>query len=103
MGFSSDYCIEGQRHASSVYVRGRAARQGVGSILLAKAEAHAIETGATSIEIEASLAGVAFYKANRFVEIGHGEAHRTTGRSLQCVFMRKDLLTLLRRVVLRSH
>jgi GNAT superfamily N-acetyltransferase len=91
LGFASDYCIEGQRHGSSVYVRGRSARQGIGSALLAKAEAHAVETGATSIEIEASLAGVAFYKANGFVEIGRGEARLTTGRSMECVFMRKDL------------
>lgn len=97
LGFSSDYCIEGQRHGSSVYVRGRAARQGVDSALLAKAEAHAIETGATSIEIEASLAGVPFYKANGFVEIGHGEAHLTTGRSIECVSMRKDLADSLLR------
>jgi GNAT superfamily N-acetyltransferase len=97
LGFASDYCIEGQRHGSSVYVRGRSARQGIGSALLARAEAHALETGATSIEIEASLAGVAFYKANGFVEIGRGEAHLTTGRSMECVFMRKDLADSLPR------
>lgn len=51
LGFASDYCIEGQRHGTSVYVRGRSARQGIGSALLGKAEARAIETGATSIEI----------------------------------------------------
>jgi hypothetical protein len=61
------------------------------SALLAVAEAHAIETGATSIEIEASLAGVAFYKANGFVEVGRGETRLSTGRSIECVFMRKDL------------
>ena len=91
LGFASDYCIEGQRHGSSVYVRGRSARQGIGSALLAKAEAHAIETGATSIEIEASLAGVDFYRANGFIEVGRGEARLTTGRSMECVFMRKEL------------
>jgi GNAT superfamily N-acetyltransferase len=94
LGFASDYCIDGRRHGSSVYVRGRSARQGIGSALLAKAQAHAIETGATSIEIEASLAGVAFYKANGFVEVGRREARLTTGRSMDCVFMRKDLSTL---------
>jgi GNAT superfamily N-acetyltransferase len=64
LGFASDYCIEGWRHGPSVYVRGRSARQGIGSALLARAEAHAAETGATSIEIEASLAGVDFYRAH---------------------------------------
>jgi GNAT superfamily N-acetyltransferase len=91
LGFASDYCIEGQRHGTSVYVRGRSARQGIGSALLARAEAHAVETGATSIEIEASLAGVDFYRANGFIEVGRGETRLTTGRSMECVFMRKEL------------
>jgi len=91
LGFASDYCIEGPKHGTSVYVRGRSARRGVGSALLARAEAHAVSNGATSIEIEASLAGVAFYKANGFVEVGRGETCLTTGRSMECVFMRKDL------------
>jgi ribosomal protein S18 acetylase RimI-like enzyme len=91
LGFASDYRIEGQRHGTSVYVRGRSARQGIGSALLAKAEALAIEAGATSIEIEASLAGVDFYRANGFIEVGRGETRLTTGRAMTCVFMRKEL------------
>src|SRR5262245_35493285 len=91
LGFASDYCIEGKKHGTSVYVRGRSARQGVGSALLARAEAHAVSSGVSSIEIEASLAGVAFYKANGFVELGRGEGRLTTGRSMECVFMWKDL------------
>lgn len=55
-----------------------------------RGEVHAVSNGATTIEIEASLAGVAFCKANGFVEIG-GEARLTTGRSMECVFMRKDV------------
>jgi GNAT superfamily N-acetyltransferase len=90
-GFASDYRIEGQRHGSSVYVRGRSARHGIGSALLAKAEAHASETGATSIEIEASLAGVDFYRANGFIKVGRGETRLTTGRTMECVCMRNDL------------
>jgi GNAT superfamily N-acetyltransferase len=94
IGFASDYCIEGPKHGTSVYVRGRWARRGVGAALLARAEAHAVANGATSIEIEASLAGVAFYAANGFVEVGRGEVRLTTGRSMACVFMRKDLSTV---------
>jgi len=41
--------------------------------------------------IEASLAGVDFYRANGFIEVGRGETHLTTGRSMECVFMRKEL------------
>jgi GNAT superfamily N-acetyltransferase len=74
-----------------VYIRGHSVRRGIGSALLAKAEAHAASTGATSIEIEASLAGVAFYQANGFIAVGRGETRLTTGRTMECVFMRKDL------------
>jgi GNAT superfamily N-acetyltransferase len=69
----------------------RAVTQGIGSVLLARAEAHALETGATSVEIEASLAGLDFYRANGFIEVGRGETRLTTGRSMECVFMRKEL------------
>jgi ribosomal protein S18 acetylase RimI-like enzyme len=93
LGFASDYTIEGTTHGTSVYVRGIAARRGVGSALLRLAEAHAVEHGATSLSVEASLAGVEFYKANGFVETGRGETHLMSGRPIACVFMRKDLTT----------
>ncbi len=91
LGFASDYGVEGSKYGVSVYVRGRWARRGLGSALLARAEAHAVAAGATSIEIDASLAGVAFYKTHRYVELRQGETLLTTGRSMECVFMRKDL------------
>jgi hypothetical protein len=58
-------------------------------VLLRLAEAHAVARGATTIQVEASLAGVEFYKANGFVEIGRGETRLISGRSIACVFMRK--------------
>jgi putative acetyltransferase len=91
LGFASDYRIEGSTHGMSVYVRGIAARRGIGSALLRLAEAHAVANGATSIQVEASLAGVAFYKANGFTEVGRGETHLMSGRPIACVFMHKDL------------
>jgi ribosomal protein S18 acetylase RimI-like enzyme len=91
LGFASDYRIEDSRHGTSVYVRGIAARCGIGSALLKAAEAHAVGRGATSIEIEASFAGVEFYRANGFTEIGRGETYLQSGRPIGCVFMRKDL------------
>jgi ribosomal protein S18 acetylase RimI-like enzyme len=91
LGFASDYPIEGTRYGTSVYVRGAAARRGIGSRLLALAEADAVSRGATSLHIEASLAGVDFYKANGFVETGRGETRLGSGRPIACVFMRKDL------------
>ena len=91
LGFASDYRIEGSKHGTSVYVRGIAARRGIGSVLLGLAEAHAIVAGATRIEVEASLAGVEFYRVNGFTEVGRGEAHLMCGRPIACVFMRKDV------------
>src|SRR3990170_4305457 len=58
LGFASAYRIDGSKHGTSVYVRGIAARCGIGSILAGMAEAHAVANGATSIHVEASLAGV---------------------------------------------
>ena len=91
LGFASDYTLDGTRHGTSVYVRGAAARRGIGSALLRLAEAHAVDAGATSIHVEASLAGVEFYKANGFVETGRGETRLMSGRPIACVFMRKML------------
>ena len=91
LGFASDYTIDGSRHGASAYVRGTAARRGIGSALFRAAEAHAVAHGATSIEIEASLAGEEFYRRHGFVEISRGDIRLRTGRSIICVSMRKDL------------
>jgi len=91
LGFASDYRIDGSQHGTSVYVRGLAARHGIGTTLLGLAEAHAIARGATSIRVEASLAGVEFYRANGFDEVARGETRLMSGRPIACVFMRKDL------------
>ncbi len=97
LGFASDYRREGTQHGTSVYVRGNMARQGIGTVLLQRAEAEAIARGATSVHVEASLAGVEFYKANGFVEISRGETHLMSGRAIACVFMEKALTNSERR------
>lgn len=89
LGFATDYCIDGSQHGTSVYVRGIAARQGIGSALFKLAEREATARGATSIQVEASLAGVEFYQANGFEEVGRGETRLMSGRPIACVFMRK--------------
>jgi GNAT superfamily N-acetyltransferase len=89
LGFASDYCLEGSTHGTSVYVRGIAARRGIGSTLLQLAEAHAVASGATSIHIEASLAGVEFYTRNGYTTAGRGESRLMSGHAIACVFMRK--------------
>ena len=90
LGFAT-HRIDDAQDGASVYVRGIAARRGIGTALLRLAEAHARSQGATTIRIQASLAGVAFYKANGFEEAGHGEALLMSGRSMPCVFMQKVL------------
>jgi putative acetyltransferase len=90
LGFST-HRVDDNQDGASVYVRGGAVRRGIGTALLRLAEEHARGHGATAIQIQASLAGVEFYKANGFQEIGHGEAVLISGRAMPCVFMRKSL------------
>lgn len=90
LGFAS-HRVDDDQDGASVYVRGMASRCGIGTKLLGLAQEHAREHGAKSINIQASLAGVAFYRANGFEEVGRGEALLMTGQSMPCVFMRKLL------------
>jgi GNAT superfamily N-acetyltransferase len=91
LGFSS-HRVDGPDHGVSVYVRGCAARCRIGSTLVDAAEAHAIQAGAKSLEIDASLAAVDFYKERGFVETGHGEFRIARDQKMACVFMRRDLV-----------
>jgi putative acetyltransferase len=90
LGFAT-HRIDDARDGGSFYVRGMATRRGIGSALLRTVEAHAIAKGATGIQVEASLAGVEFYKANGFEEVSRGETLLMSGRPIACVFMRKTL------------
>jgi putative acetyltransferase len=90
LGFASHH-LEGTHHRTAVYVRGAAARRGIGSTLFRLAESHAIASGARTIDVDASLAAVAFYRANGFVELGRGQHSLRSGRPIACVFMRKPV------------
>jgi putative acetyltransferase len=90
LGFAT-HRVDDAQDGASVYVRGIASRCGIGTTLFRLAEAHARAHGAQTIDIQASLAGVAFYRANGFDEVGRGEALLMTGRAMPCVFMRKLL------------
>jgi GNAT superfamily N-acetyltransferase len=92
LGLASDFALDGRRHGASAYVRGAVARRGLGTALLQAAEGHARAAGATSIDVDASLGGVPFYRANGFVATAPGETQLPTGRTMPCVFMRKMLL-----------
>ena len=69
LGFST-HRVDDDQDGASVYVRGGAVRRGIGTALLRLAEEHARAHGAKAIQIQASLAGVEFYKANGFNEFG---------------------------------
>jgi GNAT superfamily N-acetyltransferase len=90
LGFSAHHVADGQ-HGVAVYVRGIAARRGIGSALLRSAESSASAAGARSVQLDASLAAVDFYRANGFVETGRGTHRLVSGGVMACVFMRKDL------------
>jgi putative acetyltransferase len=90
LGFAT-HRIDDVSDGGSVYVRGMATRRGIGSALLRTVEAHAIGKGATSIPVETSLAGVKFFEANGFEEVGRGNTLLMSGRPIACVFMRKTL------------
>jgi putative acetyltransferase len=90
LGFAT-HRVDGSQHGTAVYVRGSAARRGVGSALYRLAEADAVRAGAESIVIDASLAAVEFYKAQGFEETGRGDHRLRSGRLMPCVFMRKAL------------
>ena len=90
LGFST-HRVADEQDGASVYVRGGTTRRGIGTALLRLAEDHARAHGAKSVQIQASLAGVEFYRARGFHETGRGEALLMSGRSMPCVFMRKLL------------
>jgi GNAT superfamily N-acetyltransferase len=91
LGFASEYHIDGDVHGTSAYVRGIAARRGLGTAHQRRAERHAVARGARRIQIEASLAGVEFYRANGYVEVRRVEARLRSGQAMACVFMRKQV------------
>lgn len=92
VGFSS-YRVEDGKHRTAVYVRGEAARTGVGTALFNEAEAAARKRGASEIHVDASLAAVRFYEDCGFEEIARGQHRSNGGTLMDCVFMRKSLRT----------
>jgi len=90
VGLSDYRAIDGS-HRTGIFVRGDAARRGIGTALFAEAEAAARRHGATEINVDASLGAVGFYEANGFERVGDGEHTLRNGRRMSCVYMRKRL------------
>jgi putative acetyltransferase len=90
VGFSSYRLVNG-KHRTAVYVRGEAARMGVGKALFQAAEKAAREHGAEEIHVSASLAAVEFYRDRGFEDLASGEHRLGSGELMACVFMKKRL------------
>jgi putative acetyltransferase len=88
LGFSS-YRMEEGKHRTAIYVRGEAARMGIGTALFVAAERVALEHGASEIHVDSSLGAVPFYKSLGFEELGAGQHCLSSGMLMDCVFMRK--------------
>jgi GrpB-like predicted nucleotidyltransferase (UPF0157 family)/GNAT superfamily N-acetyltransferase len=88
VGFSS-HCIQGGQHRTAIYVRGSAARQGIGSRLLRYALDAALSRGATEVWVDASLIAVEFYEQNGFFNLGRGIHRLQAGLEMPCVRMKK--------------
>lgn len=75
----------------AVYVHPRYARRGVGSALLAAAEAEARARGVQVLRLNASLTAVPFYLRHGYCEVGPGAHPTDAGVTLPVMGMRKVL------------
>ena len=90
LGFSSHRVEQGQ-HRTAVYVRGSAARMGIGTALFRAAEAVALEQSANEIHVDASIVAREFYQAQGFRELSRGQHCLPGDIQMDCVFMKKAL------------
>jgi putative acetyltransferase len=90
VGFAA-HRVEAGQHRIAVYVRGRASRHSVGTMLYVAAESAARAAGAAEIHVDASLVAVDFYRSNGFTAIASAVHPLRSGRSMECVQMSKRL------------
>jgi len=79
------------QEVKAVYVLPSAGRQGIGKQLLKHLEKFARESGLKDLWLDSSLNAETFYAANGFVLDAHGEHTLRSGRTMQCIKMRKTL------------
>jgi GNAT superfamily N-acetyltransferase len=72
------------------FVHPKAARCGIGTILLKKCEGAARAAGFRTIELVATLPGARLYSLHDYTEIGRGDYPLGDGVTIQFVPMRKD-------------
>ncbi len=68
LGFSSHRFRDDRHNLEGFYVRGTAARRGIGTRLLTAVEDFARARGATELHVEGALSAEAFYRARGFAE-----------------------------------
>jgi GNAT superfamily N-acetyltransferase len=73
------------------FVRAEWARRGIGSLLMRASEEAAVAEGFTSLELVATLTGVALYRAHGFQPVDQFEVPLPNGERLPVVRMTKEL------------
>lgn len=86
--------LEPGRDAAKIrafFIRPKAARKGIGAAILAACESEAVSEGFTSVEMMATLPGVALYRACGYQGNEGVLIPLVNDLSLQCIRMNKDL------------
>ena len=91
LGFSEVHQVKDRQYNAAVFVRGKVTRKGVGTALYQAAESVAVRSGAQSIELNASLAALEFYKSQGFEKCEPIVIETLPGKFLSGVHMRKNL------------
>lgn len=91
LGFSETHQVRDHEFNAAVFVRKEDSRKGVGTALYRAAESFAVQSGATTIELNASLAAVQFYLAQGFEKCERQKIEVSAGRYLSGIRMRKML------------
>jgi putative acetyltransferase len=89
IGFGS--IVPANSELRAVYVAAAYGSQGVGRALFARLEELARDAGLAELRMDASINAVAFYEANGFISLEHGEHFMPSGGRMACVRMRKAL------------
>lgn len=92
LGFSNyTYDEASQTHRVGLYVRGTAARRGIGAALFRAAEQYARQFGAKEIHSASSLVAHVFYKKMGYFDVDEAEHVFKNGAAIQIVNMKKVL------------
>jgi GNAT superfamily N-acetyltransferase len=70
------------------------ARRGIGSLILEACESAAVAAGFRRLEMGATLTGVAFYRAQGYIEVENQSVRLSNGESLSIVKMAKEVTNL---------